>query len=71
MDQMLIYETGRSDYRKISDIDLCMDIDKNILPKYKSHSIYQLSHNKKKQIAEQLYRAYRLPESQIRRCLAM
>jgi hypothetical protein len=71
MDQMLIYETGRSDYRKISDIDLCMDIDKNILPKYKSHSIYQLSHNEKKQIAEQLYRAYRLPESQIRRCLAM
>ena len=71
LEQMLVYETGRSDYRKISDIDLCMDIDRNILPKFNRHSVYQLSQNEKRKIAEQLCRAYRLPESQIRRCLAM
>lgn len=40
---MLTYENGRADYRKISDIDLCTEIDRNILPAYGKMSVYHLS----------------------------
>ena len=71
VEKMLIYESGRSDYRKISDIDLCTEIDRNIVPRYSKTSVYHLSRSEKQQIGEQLYRQYHLPEAQIRRCLAM
>ena len=71
LEKMLIYENGRSDYRKITDIDLCTEIDRNIVPRYGKTSVYHLSRSEKQQIGEQLYRQYHLPEAQIRRCLAM
>lgn len=71
LEKMLIYENGRSDYRKLSDMDLCTEIDRNIVPKYGKASVYHLSHAEKQLIGEQLYRQYHLPEAQIRRCLAM
>ena len=71
LEKMLIYENGRSDYRKISDIDLCTEIDRNIVPKYGKASIYHLSQMEKKEIGNQLYRQYHISEAQIRRCLAM
>jgi hypothetical protein len=71
LEKMLIYENGRSDYRKLSDMDLCTEIDRNIMPKYGKVSVYHLSQAEKQQIGEQLYRQYHLPEAQIRRCLAM
>ena len=71
VEKMLIYESGRSDYRKISDIDLCTEIDRNIVPRYGKTSVYHLSRSEKQQIGEQIYRQYHLPEAQIRRCLAM
>ena len=71
VEKMLIYENGRSDYRKISDIDLCTEIDRNIVPRYGKTSVYHLSRSEKQQIGEQLYRQYHLPEAQIRRCSAM
>ena len=69
-EKMLIYESGRSDYRKISDIDLCHEIDRNIIPKYGKASVYQLSRTEKEQIGEFLFRTFRIGEAQIRRCLA-
>ena len=71
LEKMLIYENGRSDYRKITDIDLCTEIDRNFVPRYGKTSVYHLSRSEKQQIGEQLYRQYHLPEAQIRRCLAM
>ena len=50
LEKMLIYENGRSDYRKISDIDLCTEIDRNIVPKYGKVSVYHLSRSEKQQI---------------------
>lgn len=70
-EKMLIYESGRSDYRKISDIDLCTEIDRNIVPRYGKVSVYHLSRTEKQQIAEFLYRQYHIGEAQIRRCLAI
>ena len=70
LEKMLIYENGRSDYRKISDIDLCHEIDRNIIPKYGKASVYHLSRTEKEQIGEFLFRTFRIGEAQIRRCLA-
>ena len=68
---MLINENGRSNYRRPSDIDVCTEIDNNILPMYSKDSVYQLSRQEKQKIAEYLYRMLHISECQIRRCLAM
>ena len=69
--QMLSYENGKADYRKMSDIDLCHIVDYEILPELGKRSVYQLSSSEKCRIAEILYRRFRTGESQIKRCLAM
>lgn len=69
--EMLMNENGKSNYRRPSDMDICAEIDNNILPEYGKISIYQLSHQEKRQIAERLYRTLHISENQIRRCLAM
>ena len=69
--EMLVNENGRSNYRRPSDIDVCSEIDNDILPKYSKSSIYQLSRQEKQLIAEYLYRALHIGESQIKRCLVM
>ena len=70
-EKMLIYESGKANYRRPSDIQICTEIDRNILPKYGKFSVYMLSRQEKQQIAEYLYRTFHLPDDQIRRCLAM
>ena len=70
-EKMLIYESGKANYRRPSDIDICTEIDRNILPKYGKPSVYLLSRQEKQRIAEHLYKALHIPEEQIRRCLAM
>ena len=71
MEQMLRNEHGRNDYRKMSDINLCEFIDKNILPEIGKTSVYLLTESEKQKIAQFLYLQKRLPEAQIKRCLAM
>ena len=71
LDKMLIYESGRADYRRISDMNLCTEIDRDIIHKYGKTSVYHLSREEKQQIGEFLYRQYHIGEAQIRRCLAM
>ena len=71
IEKLLVFENGKADYRKLSDIDLCTDIDRNILPKYGKRSIYQLSVKEKTQIANSLYGTRHLSSEQIRRCLAI
>ena len=69
--KMQIYESGKENYRRPSDIDICMEIDRNILPKYGRPSIYMLTRLEKQKIAEHLYRNLKIGEKQIQRCLAM
>lgn len=71
IEKMLLFENGKADYRKISDIDLCTEIDRKILPRYGKKSIYQLSPEEKKQIANHIYTTYHISTAQIRRCLAI
>lgn len=70
-EKLIVYESGKANYRKPSDIDICTEIDRNLLPKYGKASIYMLTRQEKQNIAEYLYRTLHLPEDQIRRCLAM
>lgn len=71
LEKMLIYENGKSDYRKLSDIDVCTIIDKMLVPNISQPSVYRLTSDQKRQIAELLYRDYKINDSQIRRCLVM
>lgn len=67
--QMQIYEAGKADYRKVSDIESCTMVDDIARTRYGRHSVYQLTRQEKSQIAEELYRTLHLNESQIRRAL--
>ena len=71
IDKLLIYENGKANYRKPSDIDICTYIDRDILPTYGKPSVYLLTRQEKQKIAEHLYRNLHIGEEQIRRCLAM
>lgn len=69
IDKLLLFENGKADYRKLSDQDLCTEIDRKILPKYGKRSVYQLSSEEKTLIANHLYKTLHLSAAQIRRCL--
>lgn len=69
--KMLVNEAGKNDYRRISDIDLCRHIDKEVIIGYGKTSVYHLTSTEKKVIAEQLYRQFHIGRDQITRCLAM
>ena len=70
-DRMLVFESGKADYRKVSDIELCTELDQLAGTRYGRQSVYQLSLKEKQGIAEHLYRVRHLSESQIRRCLVL
>ena len=69
--RMTFFENGKADYRKISDIELCTELDQLARSRYGRQSVYQLSLKEKQDIAEHLHRARHLSESQIRRCLVL
>ena len=68
--RMIIFESGKADYRKISDIELCTELDCHARRVYGKRSVYELSLSEKQSIAAELDRIRHLSESQIRRCLA-
>lgn len=70
-EKLLIYENGKADYKKMSDIDLCTEIDRIIIPSIGGRSVYTISDREKLRIAEHLYRNLNVGEAQIRRCLAI
>lgn len=69
--KMLSFESGKADYKKYTDIELCTELDTLARTQYGRHSVYELSLKEKEAIAEYLYKIRRLSESQIRRCLVL
>ena len=69
--RMHTFESGKADYRKTSDIELCTELDALARTRYGKQSVYELSLKEKEKIAEHLYRVRHLSESQIRRCLVL
>jgi len=71
IDKMLVFENGKADYRRISDIDLCTGLDQLARNRYGRHSVYQLTENEKSNIASELYYDRHINKAQIQRCLVM
>ena len=67
---MLIFEGGRMDYKKISDIELCKEIDTITREDFKKPSIYVLTHDEKLMIAKHMKDTFYANSSQLSRCLA-
>ncbi len=71
LDKMIIFENGKADYRKISYIELCTELDTLARHSFNRYSIYQLTENEKTRIANELYYERHIGRSQIERCLVM
>lgn len=71
LEKMRIFESGKFDYRKISDIDLCTELDHLARNVYNRHSVYQLTEKEKNIIASELFYDRHISKAQIKRCLAI
>lgn len=71
LNDMIIFENGKADYRKISDIDLCTELNNISRFRFNRHSVYQMTESEKTKISNELYYERHLSRSQIERCLAM
>ena len=71
LEDMLILESGRSDYRRLSDIDLCREIDTIIKNELHGTSVYTISYEDKMNLFNRLRRQLHIGETQLSRCLAM
>ena len=71
LSEMLKHEHGRSDYKAVSDMELCEKIDEEWLPMSGKDSVYELSEQDKQQLLKHLHSDRRLPERQVKRCLVM
>lgn len=71
IDEMLIYESGRADYRRMTDVQVCDTIDKIVKDEFHRPSVYLLSIDEKLKIVAYLRQNYHLPIGQISRCLVL
>jgi hypothetical protein len=69
--QMLVNEGGRLDYKRISDIELCTEIDRIVQDVYFKRSVYLLSPSEKKELRGLMQQQYYPSGEQLNRCLAM
>lgn len=69
IDKMLVFENGKADYRKISDIELCTELDNIARNRFNKHSTYQMTQEEKNKIANELFYERHLSISQLKRCL--
>ena len=71
LDRMLRFESGKADYRQMSDMELCTKVDTMVRERFGKVSVYHLSQQEKKRIAEEIYRTWHINEVRIRRCLQL
>lgn len=64
-------EKGRADYRRLSDIQLCGEIDRIVLHHFKEKSVYTLSYSQKCELYRMVRELYHVDDKQAQRCLAM
>ena len=69
--EMLIFESGRSNYHRISDIELCHEIDKITHDYFNKPSIYVLTREEKMRIARHLHEKHHVTSAQLNRCLTL
>ena len=69
--EMLQHEAGKGDYRKISDIELCTELNEVVRVRFHKESVYALTESERNALANDLYYKRHLSVSQIKRCLAI
>ena len=68
---MLKNEKGRINYKTLTDIQLCEEVDRIVVTQFKTTSIYCLSYSEKQELYHIVKDLYHAGEAQTRRCLAM
>lgn len=71
LSEMLKHEHGRSDYRAMTDHELCEKIDLEIVGRFGKKSVYELSPEEKQQIMKAVRLNMKVPDRQVSRCLAI
>lgn len=66
---LLANEHGKVNYKAMTDIELCFEIDRNIVQSAGASSLYLMTDSQLKEVARILSRRYHLPKDQIIRCL--
>lgn len=69
--EMLGHEHGRSDYRTVTDIELCEFIDMQVLPKYNLASVYEVPSHLKQTLLDHVLRVKSVKVSRAKRCLVL
>ena len=67
---MLVFESGRSDYNRMSDLELCKEIDTITREHFHKPSIYVLTHDERLKIARYMREKYHVGNVQLSRCLS-
>ena len=70
LEQMLMNENGRSNFKAMSDMELCKIIDSQIIAKYKKSSIYDLTDSDLSDSYHIIRQTYKVNDLQPCRCLA-
>lgn len=68
---MLANEHGRSNYKGISDLQLCKEIDSTIVKNLKKKSIYELNESEKEWLRNTCLKKHIIPNKQLDRCLVI
>lgn len=71
IEKMLRFESGKADYRQISDIELCAWVNRMACERFGKVSVYHLSQLEKRMLAEEISRTWHISDARIRRCLLM
>ena len=71
INEYLKNESGRINFNKISDVELCMRVDKISREEFGVKSIYQLSLEDRLKLARRLSNSTFVSSSKLRRCLAL
>lgn len=71
MAEMLSHEHGRSNYKVMTDIELCTLIDTEILPSNGKESVYSLSDREKHEFIKLVCARTHVSEPRVRKCMAL
>ena len=69
LSEMLRHEHGRSDYKKMTDIELCELIDNNIMRYHNGRTVYELSPTEKEKLLRQICSSTSVSAERVFRCL--
>lgn len=71
LSEMLKYEHGHSNYKDMTDTELCTYVDQTVLPSCGRSSVYELSQQEKNRILKLVCADIMVSERRVRRCLLM